>query len=175
MIPVLTPSKEECCGCKACANACSRNAISFQPDKYGFEYPHIDAEKCIECGKCIKVCDFKKSEQEGVILHQPLEGYAARHIEKEVYANSTSGGVFSALAQWVIERGGVVLVVHIRMIGERFISKPIVWTSWFPCAALNTCNRILATLSNWLKADCKRVNGCYLPVRLVRWQVCMPA
>lgn len=108
MIPVLTPSKEECCGCKACANACGRNAITFLPDEYGFEYPHIDAEKCIECGKCIKVCDFKKSEQEGVILHQPLEGYAARHIEKEVYANSTSGGVFSALAQWVIERGGVV-------------------------------------------------------------------
>ena len=108
MIPVLTSSKADCCGCKACANACGRNAISFLPDKYGFEYPHIDAEKCIECGKCIKVCDFKKSGQEGVVLHTPIEGYAARHFEKEVYINSTSGGVFSALAQWILDKGGVV-------------------------------------------------------------------
>lgn len=108
MTPVLTPSKEACCGCKACANACSRNAITFLPDEYGFEYPHIDAEKCIECGKCLKACDFKKSEPDGVVMHTPLEGYAARHIDKEVYSNSTSGGIFSALAQWVLERNGVV-------------------------------------------------------------------
>jgi coenzyme F420-reducing hydrogenase beta subunit len=108
MIPELTPSKKECCGCKACANACSRNAISFLPDEYGFEYPHIDADKCVECGKCLKACDFKKSEQEGVTMHTPLEGYAARHIDREVYANSTSGGVFSALAQWILDRDGVV-------------------------------------------------------------------
>ena len=108
MIPDLTPSKETCCGCKACANACSRNAITFLPDEYGFEYPHIDAEKCIECGKCLKACDFKKSEQDGVAMRTPLEGYAARHIDKEVYSNSTSGGIFSALAQWVIEREGIV-------------------------------------------------------------------
>ena len=108
MIPVLTPSKEECCGCKACANACSQDAISFLPDEYGFAYPHIDADKCIECGTCLKACDFKKNAQDGVVLHTPLEGYAARHIDREVYSNSTSGGVFSALAQWVIEREGVV-------------------------------------------------------------------
>lgn len=108
MAPVLTPSKEECCGCKACANACSRNAITFLPDEYGFEYPQIDAGKCIECGKCLKACDFKKSEQDGVDMHTPLEGFAARHIDRDVYSNSTSGGIFSALAQWVIDRGGVV-------------------------------------------------------------------
>lgn len=108
MIPELTPSKAECCGCKACANACSRNAITFLPDEHGFEYPHIDADKCIECGKCLKACDFKKSEQQGVPMRTPLEGYAARHIDKDVYSNSTSGGVFSALAQWVIDKGGVV-------------------------------------------------------------------
>ena len=108
MTPVLVPSKGSCCGCKACANACSQNAITFLPDEYGFEYPHIDADKCIECGRCLKVCDFKKNEEEGVAMRTPLDGYAARHIDKEVYSHSTSGGIFSALAQWVIDRQGVV-------------------------------------------------------------------
>ena len=108
MIPLLTQAKSDCCGCKACANACLRNAITFQPDEYGFDYPQINASKCIECGKCLKVCDFKINKQNGITMHQPLEGYAARHIEKDVYANSTSGGMFTALSEWVVNRGGVI-------------------------------------------------------------------
>lgn len=108
MKPVLTQTKDDCCGCKACASVCPQNAITFLPDEYGFEYPYIDTGKCIECGQCIKICDFKKSENDGVAMRKPLEGYAARHVEKEVYATSTSGGVFTALAQWILERDGVV-------------------------------------------------------------------
>lgn len=108
MTPVLVRTKDDCCGCKACANVCPQNAITFLSDKYGFEYPSIDSGKCIECGKCIKACDFKKSGNDGVAIYKPLEGYAARHLEKDVYANSTSGGVFTALAQWVLERDGFV-------------------------------------------------------------------
>ena len=108
MTPILAQTKDDCCGCKACASVCPQNAITFLPDEYGFEYPRIDAEKCIECGQCVKACDFKKSGDKGVAMHKPLEGYAARHIEKDVYATSTSGGVFTALAEWVLERDGYV-------------------------------------------------------------------
>ena len=105
MIPVLYHKQEDCCGCKACANACPKDAISFVADGYGFQYPIIDENKCIGCQNCINACDFQK---EGEFGHHALEGYAARHKEKEIYCNSTSGGAFTALAEWVIKRGGVV-------------------------------------------------------------------
>lgn len=105
MIPKLYLQQEDCCGCKACANVCPKDAISFVADKFGFQYPTINEDKCIGCQKCIKTCDFQKTGEFG---HHALEGYAARHKEHDVYNNSTSGGAFTALAEWVIKRGGFV-------------------------------------------------------------------
>ena len=103
--PILFNKCEDCCGCKACANACPQNAISFEADEYGFFYPVIDAQRCVGCNKCVSICDFQKNEMEG---NTPLKGVAARHNEAAVYCNSTSGGVFTALARYVIERKGIV-------------------------------------------------------------------
>lgn len=105
MTPILYHNNEDCCGCKACANACPRDAISFQVDEYGFWYPIIDDEKCIGCEKCVKTCDFQKKEEFG---HTPIEGLAVRHKDKAVYHDSTSGGVFTAISEWVFAKGGAV-------------------------------------------------------------------
>ena len=105
MIPVLYQNEIDCCGCKACANACPRNAISFQKDKNGFEYPVIDEGKCIGCNKCVSTFDFPKKGDFGL---KPIKGYAARHKDPSVYNNSTSGGLFTALSEWVIDREGLV-------------------------------------------------------------------
>lgn len=105
MKPTLFHKEEECCNCKACANICPQNAIKFKLDKYGFEYPYIEEDKCIGCGCCIKVCTFKKNDQEG---KTPIEGYAARHKNFDVYSKSTSGGMFTALAEYIIGKGGKV-------------------------------------------------------------------
>ena len=58
-IPVLFSRKEECCGCTACYAICPQKAISMLEDEEGFEYPHINEEKCIKCYLCMKVCSFK--------------------------------------------------------------------------------------------------------------------
>ena len=58
-LPVLFKEKEECCGCSACYAACPKNAISMVADEDGFEYPQLDAEKCIRCYLCLRVCPFK--------------------------------------------------------------------------------------------------------------------
>lgn len=105
MLPTLYHKKEDCCGCKACSNACPNDAISFLPDEYGFQYPVINSERCIGCEKCVKTCDFQKKEATG---HTPIEGMAARHKEKAIYDNSTSGGVFTAIAEWIFAKGGLV-------------------------------------------------------------------
>lgn len=58
-LPILYRRKEECCGCSACFAICSMDAISMIEDEEGFEYPLIDADKCIRCYKCLKVCQTK--------------------------------------------------------------------------------------------------------------------
>lgn len=57
-IPILFNKREECCGCSACYAVCTHNAISMRKDKEGFEYPYIDALKCVRCYICKKVCPF---------------------------------------------------------------------------------------------------------------------
>lgn len=58
-LPVLFKEKEECCGCSACYAVCPKNAICMVADEDGFEYPQVDAEKCVRCYLCLKVCPFK--------------------------------------------------------------------------------------------------------------------
>lgn len=97
--------KEKCTGCGACFNRCNNAAISMIPDKTGFLYPCVDMELCTECGMCEKVCPVLDK----VI---PVKGtpyaYIVQNKDKKIRKESTSGGVFSAIAAEVIRRGGVV-------------------------------------------------------------------
>ncbi len=75
-------------------------------DELGFEYPKIDKRKCINCGKCLKVC----SE-----ILKPLNNntnkpkvYACWNKEENVRLLSTSGGIFYAFAKTIIQKGGYV-------------------------------------------------------------------
>ena len=104
---LLYTNVEDCCACKACANACAQNAISFEYDKFGFAYPIINEEKCVNCGRCERVCDFGNKD-DVVERNLPIKGFAAVHTDDNVLKRSSSGGVFSALAEWIISRGGFV-------------------------------------------------------------------
>lgn len=116
--------KEICSGCSACANVCPVNAISMQSDKEGFLYPEIDFEKCIKCGKCRNICPVANKYKD---TEQIPNVYAAVNNNEETRLNSSSGGLFTALAEKVIEDGGVVFgagfeehlkVVH-KMCGDK--------------------------------------------------------
>lgn len=97
--------KEKCCGCRACQAVCPTNAIQMQADELGFAYPVIQEEVCIGCGKCSSVCQIASP-----ILNKTEEQkyYATQHKDKEIRMESSSGGVFWALAQAVIEEDGCV-------------------------------------------------------------------
>ncbi|MGN0602112.1 MAG: NADH-quinone oxidoreductase subunit I [Oscillospiraceae bacterium] len=62
-LPELYESREDCCGCSACFAVCPMQAIAMENDEEGFEYPTIDAEKCIRCYKCLSVCVFKANKE----------------------------------------------------------------------------------------------------------------
>lgn len=104
----LYNNDSSCCGCQACLNVCLQSAISMREDAYGFKYPSINQEKCINCGACLKKCDFQKTGNQGVFLNYPIKAYAAYHRENATLKNSTSGGVFTAFAEYVLAKGGSV-------------------------------------------------------------------
>lgn len=106
MIEIL--NKEDCNGCCACMDVCASNAIQMKTDEEGFWYPEVDSIKCSACNLCSEVCpelhalELKKND-----FDKPL-AYAAVHKNIEVRFNSTSGGLFSALAEKMYREGGYV-------------------------------------------------------------------
>lgn len=95
----------QCTGCRACASACHKKAISFEANIEGFMYPMISSDKCVNCGLCRKICPAINVN----VNEEQQEGYAAYLRDKELLSQSASGGIFTALAMNVIERGGVVV------------------------------------------------------------------
>ena len=100
--------KEKCCGCNACGDICPKQAISFNTDKEGFWYPEVDTFKCIDCGLCEKVCPIINIE--ALKKNDLVESvcYAAEHKNLEVIFDSTSGGLFTALAEIMYRLNGFV-------------------------------------------------------------------
>ena len=106
-INCVLEQKNNCCGCRACANICPVSAITMQEDEEGFFYPVINEDKCTNCGLCKKVCpSLNKSE----VFHENTlkpDCYAVM-ADDETRLVSSSGGAFSLIANWILEQGGYV-------------------------------------------------------------------
>ena len=85
-------------------NACPKSAIMMEEDEYGFVYPKINTELCVECGACKKVCGYQNIPEK----HFPKSVYAAAAKNDNILKKSASGGVFAVLAEKVIDKGGIV-------------------------------------------------------------------
>ena len=99
----LYEDKARCCGCGACADGCPVDAIRMEPDGEGFLYPRVDGAACVGCGRCGAVCPMGREEG------APENRYfGARAREDAARFASSSGGVFPALAGYVLWRRGAV-------------------------------------------------------------------
>jgi coenzyme F420-reducing hydrogenase beta subunit len=96
---------KECYGCQACLNACPVGAIEILEDDEGFLSPCIDERKCLNCGVCIGVCPVKKHRKNGT---DRQEFYVGNNKNVEERTVSSSGGIFTLFANWVLENGGCV-------------------------------------------------------------------
>jgi len=107
MINILR--KEECTGCSACFDICPTKAIKLETDIEGFWYPKVVLELCIDCGLCDKTCPelhMDELKQHGTNANPVV--LSSRHKVDAIRQESTSGGIFSALANQMYQKGGYV-------------------------------------------------------------------
>lgn len=147
------PDKFTCTGCFACAVTCSVHALKVEFDEIGFSYPSIDKEYCLKCGACTRVCPVLNKESDNRVLGC----YAAQHIDMEVVAKSASGGVFSAIAEKVLARHGVVYgcemstcdckARHVRVTGVSDLPR-LQGSKYVQSELNNIFNEVIADLSS---------------------------
>ncbi|MEW9094154.1 MAG: Coenzyme F420 hydrogenase/dehydrogenase, beta subunit C-terminal domain [Clostridiaceae bacterium] len=99
--------KTRCSGCRSCEQICTTQCIIMIEDTEGFVYPSVNEKKCIKCRLCIKHCPQINNTISDDQFKNP-EVYAARIKETKILMKSSSGGVFSVVAEKVIDKGGVV-------------------------------------------------------------------
>ena len=97
--------KDLCCGCTACYSVCPKNVIRMVRDNEGFLYPEVDKEKCVNCGMCKKVCPILNKAK---LNEFKPKAYLFQNSNEEIRKDSTSGGIFTAIGEFVIKNNGIV-------------------------------------------------------------------
>lgn len=108
LLEMLKAKKSNCTGCGCCENVCSQDAITMCKDTLGFLRPAVHEERCIDCMRCVKACPAM-SNRKGIGCEEPE--CLAVCAEDDLRVKSSSGGVFSCLAEEVFNRGGLVFGV----------------------------------------------------------------
>lgn len=96
--------KDSCCGCSACANICPQSAITMKENDEGFLYPHINLKECSKCNLCQKVCPINKEKSSKDF--EPIT--FATMASNDIRVKSSSGGMFTILANYILEQNGFV-------------------------------------------------------------------
>lgn len=100
--------KKDCCGCNACGDVCHKQAITFATDNEGFWYPKVDVDLCDDCHQCERVCPMLNIEK---LKHNDFDRpivYGCYAKDIVIRYDSTSGGIFSMLANAMYKQGGYV-------------------------------------------------------------------
>ena len=97
-------SHQVCTGCSACYNICPKGSITMQEDQEGFLFPIIQSDSCIDCGACLRVCPAVNP----IYQNNETPKCFAVMASDEIRKMSSSGGVFSLLSEWILDKEGVV-------------------------------------------------------------------
>ena len=81
-------------------------------DDEGFVYPKVNQSDCINCHLCERVCPIINVRNDRSVYIQ--EGYIVQNKDSEILRESTAGGAFTAIAEYVIENEGFVFGVEMQ-------------------------------------------------------------
>lgn len=101
---MIDANKHNCCGCSACSQRCPVQCITMVEDSEGFLYPQVDLDKCVNCGLCKQVCPCRNQREP----QEPVSVKAAINADEKIRRQSSSGGIFSLLAEAILKKGGIV-------------------------------------------------------------------
>jgi coenzyme F420-reducing hydrogenase beta subunit len=99
---------KDCCGCGVCVSVCPTDCIEMISNAEGFLYPQVDVTRCNRCGICVEGCPWQNQPDIYKRINPPYV-YAAWHLNSNVRLQSSSGGVFTAIAEEIISRKGIVV------------------------------------------------------------------
>lgn len=99
--------QNHCCGCGECVEVCPVDAISMEENEQGFLYPKVDEHACLDCGLCVKHCSFNTDSYDDKDSHKQ-KYYAIKHKDSQIRKASRSGGIFTAISDIILEKGGSV-------------------------------------------------------------------
>lgn len=99
-------NKNFCTGCGLCTVICPKQCISFEANEEGFFYPNINIQQCINCSRCVKNCPMINESKN--IKKDILKSYYGWSNNNDVRKDSSSGGIFTELAELIIKNEGVV-------------------------------------------------------------------
>lgn len=95
---------KDCCLCGNCVEYCPANAIELKKEFEVFKYPQIDLDKCIHCELCENLCPSIQN----LTQQSYVSSYIAKNKNLNVKKQSSSGGIFSVFAEFIIDNKGVV-------------------------------------------------------------------
>lgn len=96
---------KKCTACGACVQKCPKKCIELSTDDNGFLYPKINTDVCIDCNLCVKVCPI---DDISLSVENKPASFACVNTKKTTLNQSTSGGIFAEIANYVLNKGGVV-------------------------------------------------------------------
>lgn len=100
-----------CSACGGCAGICPVNAITMQENAAGFLCANIDNSKCISCRKCISICPSNGLRLGENLVGNIINGYIGYAQNSTIRLQGQSGGIVTAIIQWMIENHKVDAVV----------------------------------------------------------------
>ena len=101
-------NNHSCSGCGVCSAVCPKDCISLADNTFGEIRPVIDADLCVNCEKCTRVCPFGSANKTVDTKHRRETYYLGK--SKEFCDNASSGGVATFILNSMLEKH---LVDHI--------------------------------------------------------------